>query len=295
MTTLLLPAYRPLDAGIAAARLDVLAQSPRPEPDAAAAHARHTLTASLLAIQARFALATGDRREAVTLADRAAAAERAAWPAPSRVDLMRDAVHVAAGGDFDPRPWEAWAARLRAGEEKDRPPLALSEGYVRALLALRPVPQTERGVLPRSEDRLSPVAALFHATREADERVMFDAARGMSVDLADLLWRQGSASEQTLHLVALTNRSAGGRDELLHWARWGSVTRCIGCDVATTFSDVTAHLALAEAFGDEALAAELRPIVARFRAALLRRETAAPLAIFESLRLERRVPAGRAK
>jgi hypothetical protein len=198
---------------------------------------------------------------------------------------------VRAGVDFDARPWEAWLAGPHPGEEKGKPPPPFSDEIVRALLVLRGATAAERGVFPRDETQLGLVARLVHVESEADERVMFDAARGMTVDLADLLWRQGSASEKTLRLVALTNRSAGGRDEMLRWARWGRrVPSYIGCGVASTFSDVTAHLALAEALGDEALAAELRPIVERFRAALLRRETAVPLAIFESLPLERALP-----
>ncbi len=220
---------------------------------------------------------------------------RASGPCLTFVDGA-DAVATSAGPECSPPAVDARAEKLELVlEQEGRPPPLVSEHTVAALLVLRATPAAERGVFPRDEKRLRLVARLFDVAHDVDEGVDVDAAHGDGADLANLLWREGTASESALRLVALTNRSAGGRDELLRWARWGRVTRCIGCDVATTFSDVTAHLALAEAFGDEALAAELRPVVERFRAALLRRETAVPLAIFESLPLERRLPGDQAK
>ena len=86
-----------------------------------------------------------------------------------------------------------------------------------------------------------------------------------------------------MRLVGLTNHDRRGRDELLAWLRWGTVERCHGCDVASRFDDATARLALAEELGDPALAGEIRPIVASFRRALLRRSTAVLLLGLEKL------------
>jgi len=150
-----------------------------------------------------------------------------------------------------------------------------------ALLALRERREVDEGVFQMTAGELEDIGKLVSHGIDAEN---FDlAAGGMSIPLARLLWRTRVAPPRLLRLIGLTNRSAAGRDELRFWLRWGAVTRCHGCEVSSTFADIAARLTLAEALGDRALVAELRPIVESFRAVLLRAETAIPLAVLESL------------
>jgi alpha-tubulin suppressor-like RCC1 family protein len=86
-----------------------------------------------------------------------------------------------------------------------------------------------------------------------------------------------------LPIAGLTVHDARGREALSAWLRRGEAPSCHGCDVGARFADVAAHLALAEAIGDEAMLAELRGTAEPFRRALLRRRTALPLLLLEQI------------
>jgi hypothetical protein len=120
------------------------------------------------------------------------------------------------------------------------------------------------------------------ADRTADEAVRSAALDGAGMVLAVLMQQAGAPPTPYLRAAGYTLRDGRpGREALLAWLRWGTVERCHGCDVSSHFDELTARLALAEELGDAALVAEIRPIVARFRAALLRRATAVPLLVLE--------------
>jgi alpha-tubulin suppressor-like RCC1 family protein len=119
---------------------------------------------------------------------------------------------------------------------------------------------------------------------EIDDTTFRAAIQGGGVMFAAQLQRTGTAPEQLLRVAGFTlHDGEDGRGALAAWLRGGRAPRCHGCDVASRFDDVTARLALAEELGDGALVAEIRPIVQRFRAAILRRETAVPLLALEQL------------
>jgi tetratricopeptide (TPR) repeat protein len=225
-------------------------------------------------LAASFAAATGDYHAARRFA-KAAAAE-AEQPAPAEDYSMSyerwDAPRAAA---------LSAAVELAAGDVARARELAIEAGKPMQNMLSIELDALLRYRGERDPDRLPYNYRAWQLTEGGFDQPFADAAKGDGAALAAWLRRPSSTVGPFLRLGAPL--VLGGREQLLTWIR-------VGYRVPGWYrspSDQLVHwmelASAASALGDQALATELWERAGRFRAALLRREIAVPLAVIERL------------
>lgn len=243
--------------------------APRGDPRRAARVRAAVLAASFAAATGdyesarRFAQLTADEAEPTDevdpFADRPAADP---WTA-QRAAALGAAVELSAGG-------VARAGELLAAAKRPHPGRSVLE--LDALVRYR---------ADRDTSRLGNFYQGWRIIEEGVDRALAMAAEGDGTPLAAWLRKPSSESGAFLRLGAPLVKT--GQEDLLRWIRLGY--RMPGWFRSTSAEAVyfTDLAGAATALGDEAHAVMLRERAARFRAALLRRDLAVPLAVLERL------------
>jgi hypothetical protein len=254
--------------GLLRAALDRLDAAPAPTPHQRVARAR---LAEALAV---FDADLGAHAEAYRLAERAAADAASIGQPEARFGRCIP--------DHDAIRRLPTAVLLRAGRIAEVRPRLAALDTSEAAQKLVEITNMRAGSPPPRE-RLRDLLGFGKPRLDA---VDFAVSAGDGVRLSRLYQEEGLPMRPSdLRLTAYAADTPASREALVRWLRWGTSARCQSCTVGARIQDLSARLAAAEALGDAALLAEIAPIAAGWRTALLRRETAVPLAVLERLDL----------